>query len=136
MDQDLSLMKQLLTLNETIEEIKFRRMHTSSNDSLVSSSCNLDNSEYYLHDHEAQIKHDDDSVCSRLTVPKIKITSDNCSHKSENVQSKTTSEHYNFVEKEMTINGKTRRIIHGRGNFSLDSGYDDADYQTDVELTL
>lgn len=27
MDQDLSLMKQLLTLNETIEEIKFKRRH-------------------------------------------------------------------------------------------------------------
>jgi hypothetical protein len=37
----------------------------------------------------------------------------------------------------MIINGKTRHIIHGRGNFSMDSGYDEADdYQTDVELTL
>ncbi|OWF38135.1 uncharacterized protein LOC110466625 [Mizuhopecten yessoensis] len=40
MDQDLSLMKQLLTLNETIEEIKFKRRHGGAKD-LGASSCEI-----------------------------------------------------------------------------------------------
>ncbi|XP_069128066.1 uncharacterized protein T25D10.4-like [Argopecten irradians] len=40
MDQDMSLMKQLLMLNEAIEELKFHRRY--SNSSLPDSSCDLD----------------------------------------------------------------------------------------------
>ncbi|KAJ8306427.1 hypothetical protein KUTeg_016972 [Tegillarca granosa] len=41
MDQDISLMRQLLTLNETIEEIKQKRMYGVSKDSLRASSVDL-----------------------------------------------------------------------------------------------
>ncbi|KAJ8305560.1 hypothetical protein KUTeg_016105 [Tegillarca granosa] len=41
MDQDLSLMKQLLTLNETIEELKFKRLNQVCKDSLKSASLEL-----------------------------------------------------------------------------------------------
>lgn len=41
MDQDVSLMRQLLTLNETIEEIKQKRMYGVSKDSLRASSVDL-----------------------------------------------------------------------------------------------
>lgn len=134
MDQDLSLMKQLLTLNETIEDIKFRRLHAISNDSLVTSSCNLGNSRLSVNDYDMALP-DAETQCSRLTVPTIEITADN-NTKNVKLQSKTI-DNYSFIEKEMIINGKARHIIHGRGNFSMDSGYDEADdYQTDVELTL
>ena len=38
MDQDLSLMKQLLTLNEAIEDLKVKRLYHVSKDSLRGSS--------------------------------------------------------------------------------------------------
>lgn len=41
MDQDLSLMKQLLTLNEAIEELKFKRLNQVCKDSLKSVSLEL-----------------------------------------------------------------------------------------------
>ncbi|CAG2229432.1 unnamed protein product [Mytilus edulis] len=135
MDQDLSLMKQLLTLNETIEEIKFKRLHGSNSNSMGTSSCNLDNSEWYVGDNEVQ-KQSCDTQCERLAVPhipSIKVTSDSCT----SVKKSQNLDNYKFVEKEMIIDGTKRRIIHGRGNFSMDSGYDETeDYQTDVEVTL
>lgn len=134
MDQDLSLMKQLLTLNETIEEIKFKRMHASSNSSFDSSSCYLGNSEWSM-DGSEQVTNCNLQT-ERLTVPSIKITADN-SNLDSCTNFKSNSSNNNFVEKDMIIGGKTRHIIHGRGNFSLDSGYDDADdYQTDHELPV
>jgi hypothetical protein len=66
MDQDLSLMKQLLTLNETIEDIKFRRLHAISNDSLVTSSCNLGNSRLSVNDYDMALP-DAETQCSRIT---------------------------------------------------------------------
>lgn len=134
MDQDLSLMKQLLTLNETIEEIKYRRLHASSNDSMVTSSCKIYDSDCSINEIDAPISKSNVS-CTRLNIPTIEITEDS------NVNNLTVvpqnTDNYQFIEKEMIINGQTRRIIHGRGNFSMDSGYDEADdYQTDVELTL
>lgn len=41
MDQDLSLMKQLLTLNEEIEELKWRRRYCWSKSSFLNSSCEV-----------------------------------------------------------------------------------------------
>jgi len=41
MDLDLSLMKQLLTLNETIEDLKWQRKFFIHQSSLPSSSCDL-----------------------------------------------------------------------------------------------
>lgn len=41
MDQDLSLMKQLLTLNETIEDLKWQRQLSLDQSSSISSSCDL-----------------------------------------------------------------------------------------------
>lgn len=41
MDQDLSLMEQLLTLNDKIEEVKHKYMYSVSKDSLGTSSCNI-----------------------------------------------------------------------------------------------
>ena len=43
-DQDMSLMKQLLTLNETIEELKNKRLYGVNKGSLDDSTCQLDKS--------------------------------------------------------------------------------------------
>ena len=48
MDQDLSLMKQLLMLNESIEELKWKRRH--SYESMAGSSCELSDSDWSVSD--------------------------------------------------------------------------------------
>lgn len=45
MDQDLSLMKQLLTLNEAIEDLKWQRRYSCSKTSLLVSSCDIEENE-------------------------------------------------------------------------------------------
>lgn len=46
MDQDLSLMKQLLTLNEAIEDLKWQRKYYHSQSSMPESSCDLNESDW------------------------------------------------------------------------------------------
>ncbi|XP_067662900.1 uncharacterized protein [Haliotis asinina] len=46
MDQDLSLMKQLLTLNEEIEELKWRRRYCWSKSSFLNSSCDVTSTDW------------------------------------------------------------------------------------------
>jgi len=46
MDQDLSLMKQLLTLNEAIEDLKTKRLYHLSKDSLRASSQDMHASDW------------------------------------------------------------------------------------------
>lgn len=57
MDQDLSLMKQLLTLNESIEELKWQRRYVTADcSSLPLSSCELeDYSDTDLFDSELDL---------------------------------------------------------------------------------
>lgn len=50
MDQDLSLMKQLLTLNETIEDLKWQKKYYHSQSSLPDSSCDLSRSDLSISD--------------------------------------------------------------------------------------
>ncbi|KAL8623779.1 hypothetical protein ACOMHN_054085 [Nucella lapillus] len=61
MDQDLSLMKQLLTLNETIEELKWQRRYYYSRGSLPGSSTDLRHSDCSFSDTE-MYESDDDSL--------------------------------------------------------------------------
>ena len=46
MDQDLSLMKQLLTLNEEIEDLKWRRRYCWNTSSFYASSCQSQSREW------------------------------------------------------------------------------------------
>lgn len=50
MDQDLSLMKQLLTLNETIEDLKWQKKYYHSQSSVPGSSCDLSASDLSISD--------------------------------------------------------------------------------------
>ncbi|KAK3090485.1 hypothetical protein FSP39_012222 [Pinctada imbricata] len=51
MDMDLSLMKQMLTLNEAIEEMKAKRLYTVSKDSLCESSGRMTASDFSVSDN-------------------------------------------------------------------------------------
>ena len=57
MDQDLTLMEQLLTLNEKIEDIKVKRLYGSSRESFH-SSCDLNSgSDWSLPDSNVYCRH-------------------------------------------------------------------------------
>ena len=59
MEQDLSLMRQLLTLNETIEDLKWQRRYYYSPRSLSGSSTELDHSDCSVSDTEMYDSDDD-----------------------------------------------------------------------------
>lgn len=58
MDQDLSLMKQLLTLNEAIEDLKWQSRNNSR--SFSTSSCDLCGSDLSVSDTEMVFHSDDE----------------------------------------------------------------------------
>ncbi|XP_029640199.1 putative uncharacterized protein DDB_G0272516 [Octopus sinensis] len=83
MDQDLSLMKQLLILNETIEDLKVQRGYLSSRGSLPSSSCDLSESQWsvsetemFESENELTNKYASPSTLSLNLEHKCHITSD------------------------------------------------------------
>ena len=83
MDQDLSLMKQLLILNEAIEDLKVQRGYLSSRGSLPSSSCDLSESQWsvsetemFESENELAHKYPSPSTLSLNNEQKNKITSD------------------------------------------------------------
>ncbi|GAB1600462.1 putative uncharacterized protein DDB_G0272516 [Argonauta hians] len=83
MDQDLSLMKQLLILNETIEDLKVQRGYLSSRGSLPSSSCDLSESQWsvsetemFESENELTNKYASPSTLSLNLEQKCHITSD------------------------------------------------------------
>lgn len=105
MDQDLSLMKQLLTLNETIEEIKFKRLHGGSKD--------FDRSSRYLDSSREDCSASD----LRLDVPRIKITDTESQYPS----AKDCSHYGNLKSVSMIV----------QGQISTDSGYDESSSSSD-----
>nr|XP_022317690.1 uncharacterized protein LOC111120928 [Crassostrea virginica] len=137
MDQDLCLMKQLLTLNETIEDIKTRRWYSDSQNSLKASSVDLGASDASL--SETDMYAPDEGVLdmkdSARIVPKICIESDDSSIKSN--KNDKCVQNAKFVDTQMLVNGKSVHIAHGVQS-SVDSGYGDCDsmYQKDIEVTL
>lgn len=60
MDQDLSLMKQLLTLNEAIEDLKWQSRNNSR--SFSTSSCDLSGSDLSVSDTEMTCHSEDDDI--------------------------------------------------------------------------
>lgn len=136
MDQDLCLMKQLLTLNETIEDIKTRRWYSDSQNSLKASSVDLGGSEDSL--SETDMYAPDEGVLDKkeptLRVPKIRIES--VESVKSNLSDKSV-QNTKFVDTRIMVNGKPVHIVHGAQS-SVDSGYGDCDsmYQKDIEVTL
>ncbi|XP_062589691.1 uncharacterized protein LOC134251308 [Saccostrea cucullata] len=138
MDQDLCLMKQLLTLNETIEDIKTRRWYSASQNSLQASSVNLRGSDDSL--SETDMYAPDEGILdvkeSILTVPKIHIESADQVKSIDEVKDNFVQKS-KFLDTKMSVNGKSVHIVHGAQS-SVDSGYGECDflYQKDIEVTL
>ncbi|KAK7490480.1 hypothetical protein BaRGS_00018266 [Batillaria attramentaria] len=148
MDQDLSLMKQLLTLNETIEELKWQRRYYYSRRSLPDSSQELDQSDCSVSDTEMYDSEDDRVVANDTnltgtttvtTMPKLTISSPckstHAGHTStrrkhgvgEYSEVKHTMvggsvvEGKRCVDTQILMNGSTVKVYHGEQN-SFDSG--------------
>ncbi|XP_046566772.1 leucine rich adaptor protein 1-like [Haliotis rubra] len=67
MDQDLSLMKQLLTLNETIEDLKWQRKYYYSKSDLQTSSCDMEGSDWSV--SETEMYESDSDVPTKYPSP-------------------------------------------------------------------
>lgn len=74
MDLDLSLMKQLLTMNEAIEELKFQQdyKHRHSTDSLDSSQWSVSETDMYSSDDDEDLKpeHTSDTCQNICDTPR------------------------------------------------------------------
>lgn len=74
MDQDLSLMKQLLTLNEAIEDLKTKRLYHVSKDSLRASSQELHASDWSVSETD-MYETDEDEVEKKNSEIRNKMSS-------------------------------------------------------------
>ena len=128
MDQDLSLMKQLLTLNEAIEELKVKRLYHVSKDSLRASSQELHASDWSISETDM---YDTDEECEktlkcvkdRLSTSSIPVPV-NCS--SVSVDSSVSAEYSRQSDITVMVNGSPVKVHHGQQS-SVDSGYGDDD---------
>ncbi|XP_033738143.1 uncharacterized protein LOC117325793 [Pecten maximus] len=141
MDQDLSLMKQLLTLNETIEDIKSRRLYGVSKESICQSDEDLGGSrdsfsDMDLYDSDEELHKQTSMKYTCLTVKddfKRKANLSSRTKGMECLRNKATSSN---GSQSSQLDMKKPQIIHGAQS-SIDSGYDESDcYQTDIEVTI
>ena len=133
MDQDLSLMKQLLTLNEAIEDLKVKRLYHVSKDSLRASSQELHASDWSV--SETDMFDSVDSLTKKTVSEPVSLT------KSLPVPVKSTSSteitHRRFQTERrkcditIMVNGAPLKVKHGQQS-SVDSGYGDDDHYTKV----
>jgi len=128
MDQDLSLMKQLLTLNEAIEDLKTKRLYHLSKDSLRASSQDLHASDWSVSETD-MFSTDDEN-----TDKKFLDVKDHCQTSSLSLPvplTKTTS-HTAFVRRSdlaIVVTDNGHRTIKHEPQRSMDSGYgDDTSY--------
>lgn len=150
MDQDLSLMKQLLTLNEAIEDLKWQRKYYHSQSSMPESSCDLNESDWSVSETDMyESENEKDQLkkyptFSSLTTTSHVISRDVCKtaddtewvNGNKNSETKTRkesthSQKYSLpkdtmkflglpTELDMFLNGNTR-LCHEEQN-SFDSG--------------
>ena len=137
MEQDLSLMKQLLTLNETIEDLKWQRRYYYSPHSLSASSIELDHSDCSVSDTEMYDSEDDTLIPTATTAtasptcraPAVLLSppeSSSSSHRNYE-SSHVTSTHACSGEKRCVVDshllvaGSSVKVYHGEQN-SFDSG--------------
>ncbi|KAL4237140.1 hypothetical protein ACF0H5_005520 [Mactra antiquata] len=138
MDQDLSLMKQLLTLNEAIEDLKTKRLYHVSKDSLRASSQELHASDWSVSETDMYETDDDEmekktleitNKMSSLSLP-VPLTQD--SKFSGNMGLTRRSDITILVRDPIAVK-------HGQQN-SVDSGYGDDNfvnmYQGPLEVSF
>ncbi|KAL3868414.1 hypothetical protein ACJMK2_041222 [Sinanodonta woodiana] len=156
MDQDLSLMKQLLTLNESIEDLKSKRLYYVSKDSLRNSSQELHTSDWSMSEtdmyEEEDVKvnkfgHEKDnserrSIQNRLSIESLsRSKSFSSKHEHEHrINSRCSLTEVQTNDVQLYINGLTVKVIHGQQR-SIDSGYGDEEhfsnsYQGPLEVII
>lgn len=132
MDQDLSLMKQLLTLNEAIEDLKVKRLYHVSKDSLQGSSHDVLNasdlsvSETDMFDSDDDLsKKPIDNMNDRISMGSINVPITDSKSSIESFGSKHDNSRKNDIK--VMLNG-TELKVHHKPQSSLDSGYGDEDH--------
>ena len=131
MDQDLCLMRQLLTLNEAIEDIKTKRLYGMSKNSLHVESQELGDSDWSISDTDMYAS--EENFTKQLNDARPALT--RTSTKSDIVLKESQS-NSKLVRPEILVNDQPIKCIHSVQR-SIDSGYDGSDnYQTDIEVTL
>lgn len=142
MDQDVSLMKQLLTLNETIEDIKSRRLYGYSKESLCESNADLDGSRDSFSDLDLYDSDDALNKTSNLKYACVTVKDECRRHKDRitrsvhRIGSIRKKQQPSKESQTIQVETKKTQVIHGAQS-SIDSGYDESDcYQTDIEVTI
>ncbi|KAJ8306435.1 hypothetical protein KUTeg_016980 [Tegillarca granosa] len=163
MDQDLSLMKQLLTLNETIEDLKANRKVSHSKDSLSpnvnTSDWSVSETDMYSPDEEQPVsKLVQSCVPSQLLEQNIEIKLDQPrveEPKTPDIKNKpipksriptpqkpltrtlsSSSQRGSDVKTSIPVYVKLRRVRHKEQD-SLDSGYGECGrIHKDIEATI
>lgn len=164
MDQDLSLMKQLLTLNETIEELKWQRRYYYSKTSVRGSSQDLDHSDWSVSDTEMYDSDEDiatktatttttttashSQVSSSRQLPVISLSSTTTNRrKCETVQAfdatsglvvkaqSSDSNNKRYVDTQILVNGSSIKIYHGEQD-SFDSGIHESTGEEDSSMSV
>lgn len=142
MDQDLSLMKQLLTLNETIEDIKSRRLYGVSKESICQSDEDLEGSrdsfsDMDLYDSDEELHKQSSMKYTCLTVKDdLKRNTNLLSTRTKGMECLRMKGSSSSGSQISQSDMKKPQIIHGAQS-SIDSGYDESDcYQTDIEVTI
>ena len=131
MDQDLCLMRQLLTLNEAIEDIKTKRLYGISKNSLHVESQDLGDSDWSISDTDMYAS--EENFTKPLNDARPALT--RASTKSD-IVIKESQSNSKLVHPEILVNDHPIKCIHSVQR-SFDSGYDGSDnYQTDIEVTL
>lgn len=118
MDQDLSLMEQLLTLNEAIEDIKWQRNYYSSQSSMAASSCDLNESDWSVSETDMYRSKSDD-LDKQTTVTSVTTQSDAITR----LDDRTTDDR----ERDLTVSPKTQTFVvsnETRNYLGLPVGFD------------
>lgn len=125
MDQDLSLMKQLLTLNEAIEDLKTKRLYHVSKDSLRASSQELHASDWSVSETDM---FETDEECEKKPV-EVNDKMSSLSLPVPLTQESKFEAHMNYTRRsDITILVRDSiHVKHGKQD-SMDSGYGDDTY--------
>lgn len=128
MDQDLSLMKQLLTLNEAIEDLKVKRLYHLSKDSMRTSSQEMHASDWSVSETDMFDSDDEEFVNDKTLVENERVSSLSLPvPSSSSTPSSSTSVHISASKRrnsDMTLmmHGSPIKVRHGQQS-SIDSGY-------------
>ena len=124
-------MRQLLTLNEAIEDIKTKRLYGMSKNSLHVESQDLGDSDWSISDTDMYASEENFTKPLNDARPALTRTSTK-----SDIVIKESHSNSRLVHPEILVNDQPIKCIHSVQR-SIDSGYDGSDnYQTDIEVTL